>query len=96
MILFSVLRVPWLKRSLSFFLSFLFCVSCPGLTYSIYLSPPLVVVVVVVCSLSSEALSNGWMDDDDDVFFCSFGGVVLVFCVCFLSFLICVVGKSER
>ena len=56
--------VPWLKRSLSFFLSFLFCVSCPGLTYSIYLSPPLVVVVVVVvvvvCSLSSEALR---MDD---------------------------------
>ena len=29
-------------------------------------------------------------------FFCSFGGVVLVFCVCFLAFLICVVGKSER
>ena len=37
-------------------------------------------------------------DDDDDVFFfCSFGGVVLVFCVCFLSFfIIFVVGKSER
>ena len=86
---FSVLRVPWLKRFLSFFLSFLLCVSCPGLTCSIYLSPPLVVVVVVVvvCSLSSEALSR--MDDDDDVFFFVLVGSFCFLCVFFVFFNFC-------